>query len=149
MSFPWGLFAVLVGTLLPFSVFMRSLIQLLHDLRLGFTHTLNIYRMVTAALVLPVLVIIAPAGIDLLFGLGDPALTARVVRFLGTWRGYVTTGSMLIGVLMLDAFRPRMTEQLSRLPISRQKRTPLEVREDAAILLICAGLAVATSLVMA
>jgi len=147
-SFPWGLFAVLVGTLLPLSVFLRSGAQIFHDRHLGFTHTLNLYRVIKAMLVVPFLAIIGPAGFYLLYGGGDPAMAQRIITFLGTGRGFITTGALLISVFLIDIFRPRLTEQLSRLPISDMRRSPVQFRNDTAVLGIIIGVSLATSILL-
>lgn len=145
-SFPWGLFAVLVGTLLPLSVFVRSIAQIVHDRGLGVTHTLNLYRFIKALLVVPFLAIIGPAGFYLLYGGGDPEMAKRIITFLGTGRGFITTGALLASVFLIDVFRPRLTEQLSRLPISTMKRTPVQFRNDTAVLGVILGLSLATAI---
>jgi len=146
LTFPWGLFAVLVGTLLPFSVLVRSTAQIAHDRHLGFYHTLNLYRTIKALLVIPFLAIIGPAGFYLLFGGGDPEMASRIIKFLSTTRGFITTGALLGSVLMIDVFRPRLTEQLSRVPISTAPRSPVQFRNDTAVLLICIGVALTAAL---
>lgn len=144
----WGLFAVLVGTLLPLSVFVRSFAQIIHDRGLGLTHTLNLYRLIKAILVVPFLAIIGPAGFYLLYGGGDPAMAARIIAFLSTGRGFVTTGALLVAVFLIDIFRPRLSEQLSRLPISDMRRTPVQFRNDTAVLGIILGVSIATSILL-
>lgn len=146
LTFPWALFAVLIGFFLPVSVVVRSSAQVFHDRALGFTHTLNIYRLIKAILVIPVLALIGPTAVFLLFGPGDPEAAIRVVNFLGTIRGVIVTGSLLLGILLIDVFRPRMQDQLTRLPISELRRTSVQFRNDTAVLGIVLGVAAVAAL---
>jgi hypothetical protein len=73
------MFAVLVGTSLPLSMSLREFAQVCHDYRLGLWHPVNVYRWIKIALIVPLLGLIAPAGVFVMFGWGDEAMAVLIL----------------------------------------------------------------------
>jgi hypothetical protein len=137
------MFAVLVGTFLPLSMSLRAFAQVCHDQRLGLWHPVNVYRWIKIALIVPVLGLIAPAGVFVMFGWGDEAMAVRIVTFLASARGVVVVAGLLIAAFIIDKERPRMVDQLMRRPTSSEHRTKIQFRHDTIAVLILFGLAFA------
>ena len=139
----WGMFAVLVGTFLPLSLTLRAFAQVCHDHRLGLWHPVNVYRWIKIALIVPMLGLIAPAGVFVMFGWGDEAMAGRIVTFLASPRGVVVVAGLMIAAFIVDKERPRMVDQLTRRPTSSEHRTKIQFRHDTMIVLILFTLALA------
>lgn len=139
----WGMFAVLVGTFLPLSLTLRAAAQVCHDYRLGLWHPVNVYRWIKIALIVPMLVIVAPAGVFLMFGIGDRAMAERIVTFLASARGVILVVGLLVAAFIVDKERARMNDQLTRRPTSEEHRTKVQFRHDTMIVLILFTLALA------
>jgi fumarate reductase subunit D len=137
----WGLFAVLVGTFLPLSLTLRAAAQVFHDQHYGLWHPVNVYRWIKIALIVPVLALISPAGVYLMFGLGDADMAERIVTFLASARGVILVLGLLIAAFIVDKERPRMIDHLTRQPTSHEHRTRIQFRHDTMIVLIILGLA--------
>ncbi|MFZ3484774.1 hypothetical protein [Sphingomonas sp. 3-13AW] len=137
----WGMFAVLVGTFLPLSMTLRAGAQIFHDRGCGLWHPVNVYRWIKVALIVPLLAVVSPAGVFLMFGIGDAGMAERIVTFLASARGVILVAGLLLAAFVIDKERPRMIDQLTRRPTSDEHRTRIQFRHDTMIVLIILGLA--------